>query len=385
MEVVNITDEEESFILTVDDDVMDSLDGSSISSSSLDLSDHSIKNRVEKLHLLFTNQDLDMAKSDIGILKSELEHHRRKLNEVQSQLQDKDDDIAKIKLERDLADAERKLLRQQFAHALQNMEDNLDTTAEFQHVSVHQFTPGFDVGEEWQDHKVTCDIGNRLLAGWKEQEEVHHHVLKDLRVRDNLHSSQNGNTGTKNSKVCSHPRCWGFLIPSVSFRSKVLGSTKGRGRIKLFSIRRKWKHPTLKYQAIHDNDTVMSEEETSINTSPLNSRRDRIENNSETWLIDKILSFGESNRMCMNDVHQHVAMQTRKINGLQREVTRLMSFQMTATSCSFSDDGSAEYGSDIFFSSSISDGLENESDVCVQCIPSSPPSMDTVLAFSIFA
>ena len=373
MEVVNITDEEESLILTVDDDGMDSLEGSSISSSSLDFSDHSIKNHVDKLRLLFTNQDLDLAKSDIGILTSELEHHRRKLDEIRSQLQDKDDAIATMKLERDLADAERKLLRQQFAHSLQNMEDNLDPTDEFQHVSVHQFTPCFDVGEESQDHKVDCDVGIRLLACWKEQEKLHRHVLKDLRERGNPQSPQNGNKGTKNSKVFSHPRCWGLFIPSVhvlSFRSKVRGSAKGRGRlIKLFPIRRKWKHPTLKYQAIHDhdddNDTVMSEEE----TFPVNSSRgnDGIEkNNSETWLIDKILSLGEDNRRCINAVHQHVAMQSRNINGLQREITQLMAFQMTATSCSLSEDGSSEYGSDIFFSSSLSDVLANESDACVQ-------------------
>jgi len=49
-----------------------------------------------------------------------------------------------------------------------------------QSILVHQFTTGFDVGEEWRDHKVDCDVGNRLVAGWKEQEKLHHCILKDF-------------------------------------------------------------------------------------------------------------------------------------------------------------------------------------------------------------
>jgi hypothetical protein len=324
-------------------------------SRSLDFSDDdsSIQKHVEKLHELFTNQDLHMANIDIDALQTELKRQRVRVQDFQHMLKEKEDSISKFKLERDLADAERKLLRQQFVHLLDVEEGKggcIDVGAgedegRFQHVVVHQFHPGYPCNE-WKDWTGDCNsnddgIAKRLLDGWKSQEDLHRIILKSLSAsgappfipEQDLHQSK---------PSCKHLALWKPVI--IILEKMRLGCVKGKRSqsrvIKFFSIKRRLrsvKHK-MKYQAMHDdNDTIFSDDEAIEgiqiilkNVAQYDAGIDTTDTNLK--LIDEIVSFDEKNRKCANDAHQHMCHQAKRIRSLEREVQRLESLYLGAYS-----------------------------------------------------
>ena len=344
----NCSDSDFGYILmTSDEEEIGSLQLSNTSSSLFDLADEdgnddiSIEKYVGQLDLLFTNQGLDMAKTEIQNLETELQKQRKKLLEVQNELKTKEDDVAKIKLERDLADTESKLLKQQFERVLETMGgicfDTKDEDTN-QHVVVHQFTPETVEGcEVHLDENFHNDIGNRLLDGWDAQEKLQCLLLNDLREMDH----QTPCCDPVKPRPKSRPRYLRLIrAPFLVLRSKVVGSCLKRTRIirlcKVFSIRRKWTKYSKrsKYQVMYDdNETIFSDEATHIerNVVELVDTGDT-DGMDKKCLVEKIVEFGESHRKCIQDACECLAGQKNKINSLQRELSRLMSFQMISES-----------------------------------------------------
>lgn len=340
MEQVNFETNDETIDITIDNNWYGKLEeASSFSTVSHDLEEtdfsddeSSIKRQVADIHLLFTNQDLDMAKSDIESLKEELERNQDKLQVAQSQLREKDDDVAKIKLERDLASAEKNLLKQQFTRVVGRLaEEEEKHNDEFQHIAFHQFTPCFNLSEEWHGQKVRSDdgISNRLLSCWEGQENLNVQILKELGGKTDASRLTVGDRHRR-------PKFWNFL--TLIFRSKVReGAPKKKSRVlKCFSIGKKWKNPSLKYYAVHDNVTITDDEESLLEwtDSVCNENGEK----AETWLIDEILALRESSQKCIYDANQYMSIQAGKISTLQNELNHFMDMQMTTCSTSISED-----------------------------------------------
>ena len=318
-------------------------------SRSLDFSDDdtSIQKHVEKLHELFTSQDLHMANIDIDVLQTELKRQRVRVQDFQHMLKEKDHSISNFKLERDLADAERKLLRQQFVHLLDVVEGKgecIDVGAgadegRLEHVVVHQFHPGYPCNE-WKDWTVDCNrnddgIAKRLLDGRKSQEDLHRIILKSLSASGAPPFIPEQDLQQQSNPSCKHLALWKPVI--IILEKMRLGCVKGKRSqsrvMKFFSIKRRLrsvKHK-MKYQAMHDdNDTIFSDDEAIEGIEIILKNAARYDAGIDTTdanlkLIDEIVSFDEKNRTCANDAHQHMCHQATRIRSLEREVQRLES------------------------------------------------------------
>jgi len=317
-------------------------------SRSLDFSDDdsSIQKHVEKLHELFTNQDLHMANIDIDTLQTELKRQRVKVEDFQQMLKEKEYSISKIQLERDLVDAERKLLRQHFVHILDVEEGKgefIDVGAgedegRFQHVVVHQFHPG-DPSNQWKDWTADCNsnvdgIAKRLFDGWKSQENLHRIVLKSLSASGAPSFIPEQDLHQQSKPYCKHSALWKPVI--LILEKMRLGCVKKGKRsqsrvIRLFSIKkrlREVKHK-MRYQAMHDdNDTIFSDDEAVGGIEIILNKFAQYDVDIDTTdpnlkLIDEIVSFDEKNRKSVNDAHQYMCHQAKRIESLEKEVQRL--------------------------------------------------------------
>ena len=320
-----------------------------IDSSSLSDAESSIQKQVETINLMFSNQDLDMAKCDIESLSEELKRAKVQISEVQSQLKEKDADIARVMLERDLANAETNITKQQYnrckdALLLEEKKDSDDPCADFQHVTIHQFTPGINRCEDWcvRSELPNDDISRRLMDGKNSQDEVKRLVVNWLRERQEPDDQPGKN---RNGKFRS--------ILTCIFRQD--NGSKRKWRVfNILSIRKRWKESKsiskLKYVAVHDSETVIGDEDSIIEcTDPICNSDAHVGEGNESWLFDEILANAESNLKCIDEANQHINLQARKINSLQREINNLITSQMIAVSTSFSEDEqSLQDSSDVF-------------------------------------
>ena len=306
--------------------------------------DSSIQKQVEKLHKLFTDQDLHMANMDIDGLQADLKKQCKKIGHIQQTLKEKEEVIAKIQLERDLADAERKMLRQQFSHFLHafpgkklegESKDNGDDGG--QHVVVSQFVPGTYPCNEWKELKIDGkiidgDIAKRLLDGWKSQENLHRVILKGLgpnRVEVCLPKDEEGQYQSKTHLKKKDRPYW---KPILFLLQKMKGKDRSRCRvIKCLSIKKILAKDKMKYQAIHDdNDTIFSEDEEIANGMELvlTENAGKIHGCDDACadlkLIDEIVSFEQKNRKCIHDAHLYIRTLEKKIDCLKLGATHDM-------------------------------------------------------------
>lgn len=295
---------------------------STISDFDGDCVESSIKEQVESLEALFASQDLDMAISDIETLQGELKRNQDDLRATREHLLEREDDLARLKLERDLATAEKNLLKQQ-----------LSLISEDCHVSFQQFVPYSDPCGDIikQKFEFDEDLSDRLLGCLKDQEKLHERILKTL------HGEIEGSSLHRTRERIRRRTIPKFL--TLIFRSKAKGggsTKKKRWTVKLF-FGRKNKNPGMKYYAIHDNGSITDDEESVLHvTSPIcYKRKSKDEENS---LFDEMLKFRQNNENCIQDASEIISLQAKKISSLQNELDKYMDILITDCPSTQSED-----------------------------------------------
>jgi hypothetical protein len=160
----------------------------------------SMSEQFDHLDQLFTNQELEIAKMDVMNLNMELKKKNDTIREMQKRLDVEKNIVSKLELERDLADAESKLVRNQIKDILQcyssmssssKDEPTTNNNDPLQYVVAHQFVPSFpthqtqysnyecwkkDDDELTMDHHL--DLEAKLLKGWQHQEKLVYSISK---------------------------------------------------------------------------------------------------------------------------------------------------------------------------------------------------------------
>ncbi len=289
----------------------------------------SIQEHVDNLHVLFSNQDLDMAKSDIQTLKKELKTYQETLEKVQHQLKERNEIIASIKLERDLAAAEKNLIRHYYNRAEGRLAKdkcaNECSDDAKQIRAFHQFIPYTNnAGEDWQGGEAFLesddDVSRRLLSCWNTQDQLNAKIVKNLQGKEDF-SRQN------------RPRLLNFitLLFRLKFREVNADMKTIRKALKVLSLRKKWKRkdPNLKYHAMQDNKTIVEDDESIVEWTDYSSGK--YDENGEKGLINEVLACREVSQKCIADANTYMLMQARKIKSLEKELDLLMDVNMSLT------------------------------------------------------
>lgn len=192
--------------------------------------------QVDYLDWLFTNQELDMAKMDVQNLSMELKKKDTKLREMQHRLDMEKNTVSKLELERDLADAESKLVRKQIKDILQSysmpssQDEKMMTDYDpFHYVVAHQFVPfpihprhgdsssKFKKQQDEDEHEIMMThpsaLEAKLLEGWQHQEQLIHLVSEYF-------NEQHGSVSTEQQQELNdeRTRCSLKGFPCLSFK-----------------------------------------------------------------------------------------------------------------------------------------------------------------------
>jgi hypothetical protein len=318
----------------------------SLNNTSVEELPSSISEQIDHLDRLFSSQELEIAQMDIQSLKTELKLKTEKIKEMQTKLDIETNLVSKLELERDLADAESKLIREQIADILQShssQQSRKEVSEDpFRYVLAHQFVPFPSYSsscssspDDYQD-----DICTQLLEGWQHQEKLHNLVLKKLKL-GLLSTGQEEGEDPKHCSMFNPPRRRKFWkrVFVVLFCSQ-----RRFRKEKLLQPSRYHKYGrfTNYYRPIQDHETIKRDDEnddmkddegnddddvTAFTCDDTTTHCDTIAESSQnisSWLIQELISSDESNRKCIEKVQKLIDMQAAKIQNLEYELRRLL-------------------------------------------------------------
>ncbi len=284
--------------------------------------DVSIKKQVANIEALIAGHELEDAVSKLEQAERDMEMQQSKMEEFEADLKVKEETVSKLKLERDLADAERRMIKQQLA-VLVDVKGSLDLG------NAAQFFPN---GHE--DSDVVCPnvLESNLFTCLQNQEDLHRIVLQRLHQEKSTHRKV---SSVLDPKTCtSKSKCWYSLL----HRSRK-NLSKAKNNLLKFSLKKRWKRKKKWYQSIQDcyQEEILTME---------NSNDD----DSDSWLINEIKSFDVRSREYFCNVQHLMRAQGNRISLLQREVERLMSMQIACEDGGSFTSSDSTTNSECFFS-----------------------------------
>ena len=295
-------------------------------SSSGNQDEVSIQKQVGNIEALIAQHELDETKAKLDEAEKTLESQKSQLKEIDQSLKEKEEMVSKLKLERDLAEAERRMTKHQVS-VLLDVKGNLDMDT-----NPAQFVP-FDNCAD--DHVCLRTIERDLLNDLQKQHDLHEAILKHFEDKKDQHLPPK----ISRSNVARKLNCWFYFINSRRKMSKVhIGCAK-------MSFKKMWKKDNNAYHPIQD---YYQEESASLGGITINRDSDK-----SIQVIDEIQSYEVKSRDNIQQIQRIVRSQNNRILLLQREVEKLMSMQLVCDDSTFSStDGedSTTTTSDCFFS-----------------------------------
>ena len=306
----------------------DNLSLSSVGSSQQD--DISIKKQVANIEALIARHDFEDLQATLEQAKKMLEIQELQLKETEENMKEKDDIISKLKLERDLAEAEKRMMKQQLS-VIVDVKGNINSS-----LNAAQFYP-----IDCQANAILCAhaMESELLDGLNDQERLHQSILKQLN-RQYLTSSNDIET---KALLNPHSKLPCPLTPNCWYQLRSQSKSGVRRRLSMacrfLLLRRKSKNVCKSYHAIKD---CFQEE--------IASCEDKHFKNNSQYLMEEIRTFDVKSREMLSRIQSFVNSQSNQINLLQHEVDKLIKMQIACDDSTFSStDEESSNGSDCFF------------------------------------
>lgn len=310
---------------------------------SLDEETSCMSDHVDHLDRLFIHQELEMAKLDIELLKKELEKKNDKLRQLENRLEVEKNAVAKLVLERDLADAESMVIKQQITEILRtqscDIQDEMSVDSYNHYVVAHQFVPYLDPTctdlEQQQEDEFAAQSScatKLLLEGWQHQERLHSILFKIMRENAKLSVPDSSSSVMNQCHSRQNPYQYRKILACFSIFFCPKNRRRNRSTMQQKSWRLLFRKGNLshfkqkKYQAVHDdyatvNSNDEDEDTTMLDVASCDATNDSFvshEHNMSLWLMQELLSVDESNRKCVEDVQALINHQTKQIQEMQR-------------------------------------------------------------------
>ena len=307
----------------------DNLSLSSTGSSQQD--DISIKKQVANIEALIARHDFEDLQVRLEQAKKMQEMQELQLEECEAVMKEKNDIISKLKLERDLAEAEKRMMKQQLS-VIVDVKGNIDSS-----LNAAQFYP---IDCQANAILTAHALESELLNGLNDQERLHQNILKQLN-RQYLTSSNDIET---KALLNPHSKLPCPLTPNCWYHLKSQSKSGVRPRLfmacRFLFLRRRSKNEYKSYHAIKD-----------CYQEDIASYEDKHFKNNDQCLMEEIRTFDVKNREKLSRVQSFVDSQSNQINLLQHEVDKLIKMQMACDDSTFtSTDEESSNGSDCFFS-----------------------------------
>lgn len=270
-----------------DDEVEEDLGKYDYESKSVHPENVSITEQVQSIEVLMAKHELEEAKAKVKQIEKQLDQHQSQLLTTQSLLKEKEEMISKLKLERDLADAERRMTKQQVSMLL-DVKGALDNNAA-------QFCP-IDHNTDEFPGSLESDLLNDL----QNQRDLHKIIMKHLVVTKSSSIEDPAMMTMDKSKLNS--KSW---YKNITTRKKMCVRMKGR----------KKQHKL--YHAVKD---CYPEQTISSNKKGISDQH--------SWLINEIQSFDTKNHENMVSIQSLVRSQSNRIHLLQHEIEKLIAMQI---------------------------------------------------------
>lgn len=320
----------------------DSLSFSSSDQSS-DQDDISIQKQVANIEVLIAQTDLEDAHTRLDQAKKVLQIQQIQLKESESSLHEKDDMISRLKLERDLAEAEKRMIKHQLS-IIVDVKGKVNTS-----LDAAQFYP-IDRADSaiLNAQDMEAELFNDVCV----QEKLHRSIIKQLdkRFLNNTYDLGMAKRLLQRPRsklsLLSKPNCFYRLVPARKFDSSHDTTTPSKFMAcRLFFTRRnKSKNNYKSYQAIqncHQEESISLED---INNN--NNNRDGIN------LMEEIHNFDTMHREKMRRIQRFVKAQSNQINLLQHEVDKLIEMNIVCDDSTFTstDEEDSTMSSECLFS-----------------------------------
>ncbi len=305
-----------------DDEVEEDLGKYDYESKSIHPENISIKEQVQSIEALMVEHELEETKTKVIQIEKQLDQQQRLLLTTQSLLKEKEEMISKLKLERDLADAERRMTKQQVSMLL-DVKGALDN-------NVAQFYPIDHNADE-----LSGSLESQLLIDLQNQRDLHKIITKQLIETKSSSMEDPAMMEVDESMLIS--KSW---YRNITTRKKMCVRMKGR----------KKQHKL--YHAVKD---CYTEQNISSNKKGIND--------PHSWLINEIQSFDTKNHENTVRVQSLIRSQCNRINLLQHEIEKLIAMQIACgygESTSIDDRDCCSVSSDDSFFSVASRKLDKE-------------------------
>ena len=292
--------------------------------------DLSIEEQIQNFEAFLVSHELEDTRAKLHEVERDLELHRSRLLQAEIDLKEKEELISKLKLERDLAEAEKIMTKQQVSMLL-DVKENLITGGN----NAAQFYP---IDRNIDDIASSSALESDLLNNLQNQLDLHKIILKQLETqRKSLVSS------VKLSKLSCEPKSqfWKYYFRHVR---KLL--RKCRLNLRRAGRKKVWSHNKELYYEIQDCCSQEDNIESQSTMLDVQAMRD----DDKAWLIDEIQSFDEKNQESIERIQRFLRSQSNRIHLLQHEMQKLIAMQIAFEDddLSSTDDSSAH--SDLCFS-----------------------------------
>ena len=261
--------------------------------------DGSITMQVKNIEDMMTQSDIDGIKTTLLETEKTLEEKQSQIMHLDETSKEKDELISKFKLERDLAEAERRMTKHQMS-VLLGIKENLDLgTAKF-------------YSNSNESNEVLCpnDIESFLFGDSKDQTKLHREILYHLKIR--------GIT-TKELPFSTKNRYNEKLKNRLNFKRQLSKSIKVLKTIHCCLHRRR---NNQSYHAIQEYNGSFLEDDHVV---PVSCSSNKVMDDDNTQLIRQIQRFETMSSDKLKRILHFIRSQSNHIHLLQNEMAKLMS------------------------------------------------------------